>query len=274
MVAMPDSSQTRFMVLHRGDAPLHPRPGTGEPPAVEEACPAPSVPRRVVTAHPVAGSGGRRWSVTGRTADDFYLIAHDERSGRCRVSPRRAGVAAAAGLLAELMMAGHLRAVGRRVFPCPRDEPPADPLLRDVLESVYRARSGLEVEHWLVALRPHALRDVRDRLVASGVLTEVVTRRWFGPRRSTFVPTDPGAPGCVRSRLANGLSAGAPMPPEDLVLTGLAEVTGLLETVVPLRLDDDPGTARAAERRRELPVQLRELVVSAYTAVGSGPPGG
>ena len=42
---------------------------------------------------------------TGRVADDLYLIAHHEVSGKPYLSPRAAGIGLAGGLLAELLAA-------------------------------------------------------------------------------------------------------------------------------------------------------------------------
>ena len=42
---------------------------------------------------------------TGRIADDLYLMAHDENTGRPLIGPRLLGTGLAAALLAELMLA-------------------------------------------------------------------------------------------------------------------------------------------------------------------------
>src|SRR5437016_2551359 len=43
---------------------------------------------------------------TGMVADDLYLMAHNEASGRPFLQPRALGIGLAGGLLAELMLAG------------------------------------------------------------------------------------------------------------------------------------------------------------------------
>ena len=47
-------------------------------------------------------------SGTGRVADDLYLMAHHEISGKPYVQPRALGLGLAGGLLADLMLAGHI----------------------------------------------------------------------------------------------------------------------------------------------------------------------
>ncbi len=43
-------------------------------------------------------------SGTGRLADDLYLLAHHERTGRAHLQPRAVGLGLAGALLAELML--------------------------------------------------------------------------------------------------------------------------------------------------------------------------
>ncbi|HTX83306.1 MAG TPA: GPP34 family phosphoprotein [Streptosporangiaceae bacterium] len=59
---------------------------------------------------PTPGLGG-----TGRLADDLYLMAHDERSGRQLLSARAAGLGLAGALLAELVLAGCVGIASGRV---------------------------------------------------------------------------------------------------------------------------------------------------------------
>src|SRR5947208_16106031 len=66
-----------------------------------------------------AGPGGRGspgpldagLSGTGLVADDLYLLAHDDRTGRALLPPRPLGTGLAGALLAELMLA---RLIGLR----------------------------------------------------------------------------------------------------------------------------------------------------------------
>jgi Golgi phosphoprotein 3 (GPP34) len=50
-----------------------------------------------------------RLSGTGRLADDLYLMAHHERSGRPHLQPRAVGLGLGGALLAEPMLAGQIR---------------------------------------------------------------------------------------------------------------------------------------------------------------------
>ena len=46
---------------------------------------------------------------TGRLADDLYLVAHHEITGRPHLQPRALGLGLAGGLLGELALAGTIR---------------------------------------------------------------------------------------------------------------------------------------------------------------------
>jgi len=203
-----------------------------------------------------------------RVADDFYLVAHEERSGRCLVPPRVVGVGLAAGLLAELVLSGHLQVISGRVFPRPVDLPPGGRVLRELLSAVHEARMGTGVGDWLDVLTREAVRNVRYRLTLDGTLTEVAVPRLLGRRRRAHLPTDVNAAAWPAIRLANELSRGEPMTPGDMVLSSLVAVTGLLDVVLWLKPDHEPGFLRAAVVREALPAGLGELVAHVDVAVG------
>jgi hypothetical protein len=73
-----------------------------------------------------------RLSGTGRLADDLYLLAHHEVSGRPHLQPRAAGLGLAGALLAELMLSGSIYLGPDRIAVTDRS-PPDDGLARSVL---------------------------------------------------------------------------------------------------------------------------------------------
>jgi hypothetical protein len=60
---------------------------------------------------PVPGPGG-----TGRLADDLYLIAHHELTGRPHLAPRAVGLGLAGALLAELVLRSRGRGRGQTMI--------------------------------------------------------------------------------------------------------------------------------------------------------------
>jgi hypothetical protein len=96
---------------------------------------------------------------TGRIADDLYLMAHDENTGRPHIGPRLLGTGLAAALLAELMLTGglvlHKGSVGGvtvtsgMVMACRAEI--ADDLARHVLQVVASEQRLHPVQVWLPA---------------------------------------------------------------------------------------------------------------------------
>src|SRR6266702_8332264 len=78
----------------------------------------------------VTGLGG-----TGRLADDLWLLAHDERTGKPHLQPRATGLGLAGALLAELMLSHSIR-LSRGMVMAADGIPPRDEVARSVLRLV------------------------------------------------------------------------------------------------------------------------------------------
>ena len=130
----------------------------------------------------VAGLSG-----TGRLADDLYLVAHHEQTGKPHLQPRALGLGLAGGLLAELMLSRSIRLWRGRVMAADAS-PPGDGLARSVLGQVAGEREHLPPRDWLLYLARTATVDVAGRLEQAGYLTRATTWR-FG-RGVRWVPVD------------------------------------------------------------------------------------
>jgi hypothetical protein len=108
---------------------------------------------------------------TGRLADDLYLIAHHDRTGRLLLSPRAAGLGLAGALLAELMLAGAIQITAGTVTagPCP----PGDALAAGVLGQV-AAEQRHPAQEWLAFLARTAPAKVAGRGHAANRSTEPI----------------------------------------------------------------------------------------------------
>jgi hypothetical protein len=164
---------------------------------------------------------------TGRVADDLFLLAHDDRSGRPRLAARPLGLGLAAGLLAELMLGnqpaitvgedGALR-IAREV---PGTAISRHPLLSQVdLEPVLHP-----VPDWLAFLARDAARDVGTRLEQAGYLTRAGRR--FPGRPARLVPADADWAFAPVNRVAAGLDPRRLWEPYTAALAGLAYACGL-----------------------------------------------
>ncbi len=96
---------------------------------------------------------------TGRLADDLYLMAHHEITGKAHLQPRAAGLGLAGALLAELMLLGNIsiRPDGVMVTD---GTPPGDGLARSVLGLVLSEHERHAVQRWLLFLARTAAVDV------------------------------------------------------------------------------------------------------------------
>lgn len=96
---------------------------------------------------------------TGRLADDIYLLAHHEVSGRPFLQPRATGLGLAGGLLAELALIGAVRVAGESIAATDRVRP-QDGLTRAVQVQVLRERPRPRAMDWLAFLAQTATEDV------------------------------------------------------------------------------------------------------------------
>ena len=100
---------------------------------------------------------------TGRLADDIYLLAHHEVSGRPSLQPRAIGLGLAGGLLAELVLAGAI-GLASEGFAATDRVRPENGLTRAVQLQMLRERQRHCVRDWLTFLPQAAAADVARRL--------------------------------------------------------------------------------------------------------------
>src|SRR6266536_1177305 len=124
---------------------------------------------------PAAGPGRSRGPVnaglagTGLVADDVYLMAHHDLTGKPLLQPRPLGLGLAGGLLAELMLGGSIGLryegavlVGRTW--------PGDDLTRRVRDQIAAEPEPRPLTEWLAYLARTAAPDVAARLEHAGYL--------------------------------------------------------------------------------------------------------
>jgi hypothetical protein len=209
---------------------------------------------------------------TGLLADDLYLVAHDDVTGRAVVQPRALGLGLAAGLLAELILGGLIDVADGQVVmtrprrPGERGEPPGDPLAGRVLGRVAGEGQPRAVADWLAFLAQRSARDVAVRLSESGYLTWVASRsRWR--RAGRWVPADPDCAFVALARARAALDPARDLTADGTALTGLACACGLEPRVMAYV---PPGLRRPLPAATALlPPGLRELIARTRAAVDS-----
>lgn len=158
-------------------------------------------------------------------ADDLFLIALDDRTGRFRLPPRTLGLGLAAALLGELMLAGRITIVDSVLRVVDR-QPPGDALAHTTLDHLVGERDQHPVRVWLQFLSAHACEDVADRLWRAGVVRRQQTRRrWH--RETIYPPVDANVAHGPTARMVAVLDRRQPATWDDAALTGLVYATGL-----------------------------------------------
>jgi hypothetical protein len=200
---------------------------------------------------------------TGRVADDLYLMAHHELTGRPFLRSRALGTGLAGGLLAELMLGTSisLRLDGAVL---PGRTWPGNSLGRHVRDLVAAEPEPHPVRDWLLFLARTAVSDVAGRLEESGYLTRADGRcPW---RQGRWAPVDPDWAFAPLLRVRSALDPARPLATDGAVLVGLAAACGLSFRLA--QYAPPPGR-RLDEAIAQLNPCLRELIVQTQAAVGS-----
>src|SRR5262249_52366927 len=103
-------------------------------------------------------------------ADELYLAAHDDVSGKPRQAPRAIGLALGAALLGELMLYGRITLGERTVVVVANHQPPRDALAHTILDSLLGERQPHPVRTWITYLAQSATERVAARLERAGHL--------------------------------------------------------------------------------------------------------
>lgn len=212
-----------------------------------------------------------RLAGTGRVADDLYLIAHHEISGRPYLSSRSVGIGLAAGLLAELMAAQTQAVTLDGGYLIPRFRRNGDPVARyarpddlvsgHVLDLIVAESASRPVRDWLLFLGKTAAADVAGRLEQAGYLTRPAARiPW---RARPLVPVEANWSRCALLRAHAALEGDRMLTPYSALLTGLTVACGLRFRFADLAKAPTRGEQEAA---RPLPRPLKELIAQVQAA--------
>jgi hypothetical protein len=198
---------------------------------------------------------------TGLIADDLYLLAHHDVTGRPFLQPRALRVGLAAALLSELAIDDMIRVRAGQIA-VTAVAPPGGELSRHVLRLLL-AEPGHDVGDWLAYLGPAAGELVARRLAAAGYLTRTPSRRPWRPPR--WIPLDPDCAFAPHARAGAVLDPSRPAAGRDVVVAGLAAACGLGSRLAPFGPPGARGHLDTAVRR--LSPSLRELVAQTQAAV-------
>jgi hypothetical protein len=204
-------------------------------------------------------------------ADQYYLIAHEDRTGRSRLHPRATGLGLAAALLSELVLEGRIGVTDGDLFVIDRHAP-ADALEHDILDLLIAQPQHRDVRTWLAFLSQDAGLRVGERLMRLGAVEPIVRRRMLGSPSITYMPNSAqqrNAAAWASTRLANLLVRGMELSVVDQLLVSLVSATGLTRHVLygfeqyPHAFQYVPNAAFG------LPSDLREIVEYTEASIGS-----
>jgi hypothetical protein len=203
-------------------------------------------------------------------ADQFFLIAHEDRTGRSRLHPRATGLGLAAALLAELVLEHRLRIFDGDLY-IENQQPPRDALDHDNLDLLVAQPQHRDVRTWLAFLAQDAAVKVGERMTRTGAL-EPVTRRKMLSTQTLYMPTNEtqrNAAAWAPMRLANLLVRGLEMTVGDRMLAGLVVATGLTRHVLWDFEVHRHALLLLPSAIASLPGDLRELIEYTEASVGS-----
>ena len=205
-----------------------------------------------------------RLSGTGRLADDLYLMAHHEVSGKPLLQPRAVGLGLAGALLSELVLPGKIRIVPGGIAVLDRTAA-EDALADSVLGLLAAEPAQRSAQTWLLFLARTAAGDVARRLAQSEYLTRAPGRLpWRGER---WVPVDAECAFAPIARVKSALDPARPVHVQGAALAGLAAACGLGSR---LALYLPPDTRRRLDEvAGRVDPGLREVIAQTQAAVDS-----
>lgn len=204
-------------------------------------------------------------------SDDFFLIVHDEFTGKLRVSAELLECGLVVAQFAELIVAGGLGMVEDRVLVRNAGagaDTEVDEISAFVMDSVGRQARPHSVRTWIETLGSPMFELVARRLMDRGILRRETGRGLLMRRPDRFPAVNLLAAARPHIRLEHMLST-----PKEFDLDGA--VTAALINVLGLDSVLDPSLDRAATRavtdrlHGHLPSQLRMLLKGTSAAVAA-----
>ncbi|MFG3685454.1 GPP34 family phosphoprotein [Micromonospora sp. NPDC047740] len=198
-------------------------------------------------------------------ADEFFMLAHDDQSGRPRLPHSSITFGLAAALLAELGSArwihferGDLTILDRRA--------PDDWLQHQVLAQLIASPQHTATRTWLAYLAATSYDLVAKRLLQAGMVRPVTYRRMF-KTVTVFEPTDMNVAAWSWARLVGSLRQLEPLDTFDLALAGIAREVRLDQWI--LQGTSHASTAYLRQLLAEAPPPMRDLLAALNAAIGN-----
>ncbi|MEE6311619.1 GPP34 family phosphoprotein [Plantactinospora veratri] len=204
---------------------------------------------------------------TERLADELFLIAHDDYSGKPHAAANLVDAALSGALLAELLFDGRITLIRSGVYVAD-DRAWREPVTDRVLAEIVRRGDGHPARSWLEFLAPRVRDHVGDRLVSAGAVRRMTTRGLNLRITVRFPGLDPNRVARPRVRLNAVLErSDQPLDARTATLAGLVRAGGLVRALIPT--NRTIVTERIAAGRRLLPTELGDLLDAVDAAVAA-----
>ena len=201
--------------------------------------------------------------------DDFFLIAHDEFSGKLRISQDLLGCGLVGAQLADLVAARQIGIEAGRVLIADASREADDEIGAYVLETLGRQTSTHSVRVWIETFADVLYELVGRRLIAAGVVRrESGGRQLMRKRPDRFPAVDLLAAARPRLRVEHMLRSPEEFDLPGAVIAVLLDVLGV-ESVLDPELDRAAVRELCARLESNLPVHLRSLVDGVRAAVAA-----
>ena len=203
-----------------------------------------------------------------RLAGDLFLVAHDEFSGKLRVSADLLGCGLVGAKLAELVVSDRLVVESGRVLATDARGDGSDAIGDYVVDTLLRQETTHTVRVWV-----ETFREVLPDLVAQRLVDQAVVRREEGGgrwrrRADRFPATDLLAATGPRLRLEHMLRTPQEFDLAGAVLAALVGAAGV-ESLLDPDLDRAALRELVARLEENLPADLRAVVEGVRAAVAA-----
>lgn len=196
----------------------------------------------------------------------LFVLGHDE-VGRPRIHPLLFDTVVAAGLIAELIIAGALRLVGTELVPVGEPARPRRQQLA-LLRAIIATRSGHQLTDWLSHVASTAGETTYDEMFRAGLCERESIRR-MGMFRSTRLRfADPTVPARTGAWFNDALVWSRDLDATDAVLATLGRELGELPPAY-LDLTADERKARTQRISAALDESLRLVVTATRTTIAA-----
>lgn len=199
-------------------------------------------------------------------ADDLFLLAHREYSGRTRINRQSLEVALAGALLGELILAKKIAVeVHARVLVVQDLRPPDCPLQHELLDLIVRTPELSAIRSCLDYVHLIAYEKVAARLLKGNIIHKELAGPPWG-RTAVYPVNDVNTTGHIPTRITNTAQRGGFPDIQDALLLGV----GYAGNFANLMLQDHRNTdGYITSTLRQLPPAFRCLMAEIRAAIGS-----